>query len=103
MMTADNLPQPPGHLADDVQAVWRELVAAAGADAHRIVGPDLEAYAGQVARLRDAQRRLAAEGVIIEDSKTGQPVPHPALAIERAAQVEIRTWGNHFRPRGRTR
>lgn len=101
MIDADKMPQAPEHLPDDVREVWLELVTAAGADASRIVGPDLEAYAGQVARLRDAQRRIAAEGQIIEDPRTGKPIPHPALEIERVAQVEIRTWGNHFRPRGR--
>ena len=53
-----------------------------------------------MARLRDAQARLAAEGSIIADPK-GVPIPHPAIAIERAAQDEIRKWGNAFKPRRR--
>lgn len=89
-----SLTGPPAHLADDVAAVWIEVVAAYGSD--RIAGPGLEAYCGQVARLRDAQRRLAAEGTIVADPK-GNPVPHPAVAIERAAQDEIRKWGTQFR------
>ena len=31
----------------------------------------------------------------------GNPVPHPAIAIERAAQAEIRSWGAQFKPRRR--
>lgn len=90
----------PVHLPEDVAAVWAEVVAAYGEGAERIEGPDLEAYCGQVARLRDAQRRIAAEGQIVADPK-GHPIPHPALAIERAAQDEIRKWGSAFRPRRR--
>ena len=70
------------------------------ADDSRIAGPDLQAYCGQVARLRDAQTRLAAEGSVVADPK-GNPIPHPALAIEKAAQAEIRAWGSTFRPRRR--
>ena len=67
----------------------------------RIDGPDLEAYCGQVSRLRDAQAWIAEEGLIVADAK-GVPMPHPALLIERQAQDEIRKWGSAFRPaRGR--
>lgn len=54
----------------------------------------------KVARLRDAQQRLQREGLVIADPK-GNPVPHPAIAIERAAQAEIRSWGAQFKPRRR--
>ena len=84
----------------DVAAIWVEVVAAYGPGADAIEGPELEAYCGQVARLRDAQRRIEAEGLVISDPK-GNPVPHPALAVERTAQDEIRKWGDRFRPRRR--
>ena len=87
----------PEHLPADVAAVWIEVVEAVGA---QCAGPDLEAYAGQVARLRDAQSRIAAEGAIVADPK-GNPIPHPALAIEKSAQAEIRAWGDRFRRRPR--
>ena len=64
------------------------------------MGPDLEAYCSQVARMRDAQARVDAEGLVVADVK-GNPVPHPALSIEKAAQAEVRAWGERFR--GRTR
>lgn len=88
---------PPIHLPSDVAEVWVEH-AAAGLGQHKLNSPDFEAYAGQVCRLRDAQRRLSVEGLVIADPK-GNPVPHPALAIERAAQVELRQWGMAFKPR----
>ena len=84
----------PGHLPEDVAAVWQELHA----DQH--IGPDFEAYCGQVARLRDAQGRISREGLVVADAK-GQPIPHPALAIERQAQVEIRAWAGRFTGRRR--
>ena len=87
-------------MTTDVQEIRQEALAAYGDGADRIDGPDLEAFCGQVARLRDAQARLAAEGSIIADPK-GVPIPHPAIAIERAAQDEIRKWGNAFKPRRR--
>ena len=85
----------PRHLSAEAKRVWVELVEAAGTD--RIEGPDLEAYVGQVLILRDARKRIAKEGLITADPK-GFPVPHPAIAIERAAQDEIRKWGNTFKP-----
>lgn len=87
-------------MTTDVQEIRKEVLAAYGDGSDRIDGPDLEAFCGQVARLRDAQARLAAEGSIIADPK-GVPIPHPAIAIERAAQDEIRKWGNAFKPRRR--
>lgn len=84
----------PEHLPDDVSAVWRELVGGGATP-----GPDLEAYCGQVARLRDAQRRLNDEGLVIADPK-GFPIPHPAIQIELRAQEQIKKWGSRF-TRGR--
>lgn len=58
---------------------------------------DLEAMATQVARLREARWRVDEEGAIIADPK-GNAIPHPALAIERAAQAELRQWSMRFEP-----
>lgn len=77
---------------DEVRAVVEAVIESGGAAR---VTPELEAYAGQVVRLRDAQRRLAVEGSVVEDPK-GFPIQHPALAIERAAQEELRKWGDRF-------
>lgn len=87
----------PDHLDEDAAKVWREVVEAHHEPA-RIVGPDLEAYCGQVAMVRDARARIAREGTIIADER-GKPEPHPAIALERAAQKEIRDWGDKFRGR----
>lgn len=80
----------------DVNKIKAEILKAYGDGSERIDGPDLEAYSGQIARLRDAQTRIAEEGLIVRDAK-GQPIPHPAIAIEKAAQEEIRKWGDAFK------
>lgn len=83
----------PAHLPDDVQVVWVELESEGMSP-----GPGFEAYCGQVTRLRDAQRRVSAEGLVVADEK-GRPIPHPALEIERKAQAEVRAWADRFKQR----
>ena len=83
----------PEGMPDAERAIWQQMVAAGSPE-----GPELEAFVGQVARLREAQRRIAAEGLITADPK-GFPIPHPAIAIEKAAQAEIRAWGSKFAPK----
>lgn len=85
----------PVHLSPEVAEVWVEL---APTSPRR--GPDFEAYCAQVARVRDAQRRISSDGLVVADAK-GVPVPHPALEIERKAQAELRAWGGQFVKRGR--
>jgi len=67
----------------------RERIGPAASEA------DLEAFASQIARLRDSRRRIEAEGMIVADPK-GYPIPHPAIPIERAAQQEVRQWSARY-------
>lgn len=89
----------PEHLSPAARAVWDEVVAVA-ADPRDVEGPALEAFCVQVARMRDAQARIDTEGLVVADEK-GRPVPHPAVALEKQAQAEVRAWGERFRPRRR--
>lgn len=91
----------PEHLSVEAKRVWAEVevaFASMGVDVSRIAGADLEAYCVQVARMRDAQSRIDGEGLVVADEK-GRPVPHPAIELERKAQVEVRAWGDRFRPK----
>jgi P27 family predicted phage terminase small subunit len=82
----------PEHLSPEARAVWAATVARKpGCE-----GPDLEAYCVQVSRMRDAQARIDREGIVVADAK-GNPIPHPALAIEKSAQVEVRAWSERFK------
>lgn len=92
-----NLFPAPARLDPEAAAVWAEVVEQHH-DPARIVGPDLEAYCGQVALQRTLRERIATEGPIVADAK-GEPEPHPAVVLERAAQKEIRDWGDKFRGR----
>ena len=83
----------PEGMPEAERRIWQQMV-----DAGSPEGPELEAFVGQVARLREAQRRIAAEGLITADPK-GYPIPHPAIAIEKSAQAEIRAWGSKFAPK----
>lgn len=77
---------PPSHLSPAAQAAWLEQLAANETPSSLV---SLESMAVQMARARDAQARIDAEGLVIAGAK-GEPVAHPALAIERAAMAEVR-------------
>jgi len=86
----------PSYLADDVAAVWCEIMAKVHhTEIENMATPEFDAYCGAIARLRDAQRRISDEGAIIPDGKQN-PIPHPALAIERASMDQLRRWGSRF-------
>ena len=85
----------PERLSDAARDVWDGIVAAHPSP-EWIVGADLEAYCVQVARMRDAQARIDREGLLVPDAK-GNPMPHPAIAVEKAAHAEVRAWGSRFR------
>lgn len=78
----------PKHLSEAVAAVWMEV--APELERKRLTAAQIEAYAVCVARMRDAQRRVDAEGLIVADEK-GRPVPHPALAIEKSCRAELKS------------
>lgn len=87
----------PSHLSAAAQEAWREFTADMTPKiADGIERAALEAYCTAVARHRDAQSRIDREGALIADDK-GRPIPHPALAIERAAASELRAWLQRYR------
>ena len=88
----------PAHLSEPEAQAWQELAGRWPDKVPMPEGAEFEAWLGQVARLREAQRALAKDGLIVADPK-GIPMPHPALEIERRAQIELRTWGDKFDPR----
>lgn len=81
----------PAHLSESAATVWAELT-----DGGVIPAPGFDAYCNQIAIERKAAAKIDAEGLIVSDSK-GNPVPHPALDIQRKAQAEVRAWAGKFR------
>lgn len=92
-----SLPEPPGRLSKRAAAVWREIVAEHGAHAHLIVGPVFEEYCEALAVSREAHERVAAEGMIVSDTK-GFPIDHPALAIGARAERTVERLAPQFQP-----
>lgn len=87
--------EPPASLVGEALAAWNELVTGEEAPGQRAM---LEGVAVQIGRARDARRRVDEEGMIIAGDK-GAAVPHPALAIERAAQEQVRKWAESAKSR----
>jgi hypothetical protein len=78
----------PATLPEHLSGIWDETAP----KVRRAIGPlGLEALCGQIFRMRDAQERITRDGAIVADAK-GNPCPHPALAIEKQAQGEVRAW-----------
>ena len=81
-----------------VETIKAEILAGWPKGQPQPSGPEFEAYCGTVARLRDAQARLETDGSIIADAK-GNPIQHPALAIEKSCGERLQKWGRRFEPR----
>lgn len=80
--------KPPGHLSPAAATIWAEV--APELTHKRATAGVIEAYVVCLARMRDAQDRVDREGLLIADEK-GRPIPHPALAIERACRAELKS------------
>lgn len=78
----------PKTLPDHLSVIWDEMK---GQIYESIQPAGLEALCVQVHRMRDAQMRIQEDGAVVNDGK-GTAVPHPAIAIEKAAGAEVRTW-----------
>lgn len=78
----------PPTLSEGQRAIWDEV--APGLERKLVPAGTIEAYVVCLYRMRDAQARVDREGLLIADEK-GRPIPHPALAIERACRSELKT------------
>lgn len=80
----------PEHLSQAAKSVWSEVVPALLRRRPVPAMGTIEAYVVCLSRMRDAQGRVDREGLLIADEK-GRPIPHPALAIERACRSELKS------------
>lgn len=81
----------PEHLSPSARDIWDEVMLDRPEIGPLLLRSALEAYCAQVGRMRDAQTRVDNEGLVVADEK-GRPIPHPALEIERQAQIQARLW-----------
>lgn len=82
----------PASLDPELASLWDEFVPQVSP---KITPLGLEALCIQVQSMRTARQRVDEEGMLIEDAK-GNAMPHPGIAIAKAAQVEIRNWITKF-------
>lgn len=87
----------PAHLPEAILVEYDRIMAEWPDEVPAPYGPRFEAFLGQIARLHEAQRLIDKDGLIVPDLK-GNPMAHPAIAIEKAAQAEVRAWGEEFSP-----
>jgi hypothetical protein len=87
-MSLDDMMKVPKGLPDHIGVIWKEMLPQVRPT---IGAAGMEALCTQVYRMRDAQKRITAEGIVVADAK-GNPCPHPALAVEKQAQGEVRAW-----------
>lgn len=86
-------------MSDQGKQLWALTLNELSARARsQITSAALEAIVGQTLAGREARDRVAAEGMVIADPK-GNPIPHPALGIERAASAEVRAWSRDLASR----
>ncbi|QOC28882.1 P27 family phage terminase small subunit [Microbacterium hominis] len=82
---------PPERLDEEGREVWRDVVErgaiAPGVDEHT-----LEAYCALVVRWRDASRRIAEDGLVVDGGEKRGAIVHPALAAERQLAQQLREW-----------
>jgi len=87
-----NRPPPPS-LPDGMRDLWCELSAGIP---ERVPDAKVEGLVTAMHRLRDARSRIANEGSVVADAR-GNPVAHPAIAIEKQAGAEVRAWMKEIR------
>lgn len=88
--------QPPAHLADDVRAIWAEVLE--HLPAGRKVDPiRFEVYCEQLLAFRVAAADVRENGVSIEDAQ-GRTIRNPSIDALTAMTKQLNTWGAEFAP-----
>ena len=78
----------PAWVCAEVSAIWDEIALMV----RPAIGPvGMEALCTQIRRMRDAAKRIEAEGLVVADPR-GNPVAHPGIVVEKGAQAEVRRW-----------
>lgn len=94
-----NSDQPPGHLSENAQAIWRAVIDQAESPGRRVfLLQALEAWD----RADQARRQIGSEGLTTTTKSTGVVHVHPLVKVERDNRTLFaRLWGKlafHFNP-----
>ena len=79
--------EPPEHLSADSKKWWRSIVTDFYLEAHHV--RLLQGCCESWDRAETARRRVAKEGVFVED-RFGKPKAHPGVDVERKARDQFR-------------
>lgn len=85
----------PQHLDARAADVWRDVYPTVEERFQPGDEVQLAALCVQIVRLRDAQARIDAEGLIVLGGR-GQPMQHPAIPVERDAGTAVRALAQRF-------
>ena len=99
------IPKMPAGLPKPAQTLWRntiEIMSEAGV-LDQVDGPIVESFVMTMHRMREARKVIEREGMFIEGQRG--PTKHPAVAVERDCQIEVRQLADHLGigPSGRAR
>lgn len=88
-LSRPDLPDAPEHLSDEARDLWGKYVVDHNLyDTNQLthLNTAMEAFD----RMRQAQKVVTNDGILVEDSK-GKPLPHPAIKIEERARMAMIT------------
>lgn len=95
--TMKTVPEPPEWIGESAAAEWRRVapdLIARGRLNDADLG-SLESYCLAIGTVRDMQRKIAAEGAVIDDPRRG-PRKHPAMSIQKEAMNSARLLANEL-------
>lgn len=86
-MFAEDAPNPPGHLSEEAQRLWRRVAHEYVLETHgyELLTAAFEAWD----RARQARQTLDRDGLTVTD-RYGQVKPHPCVQIERDSRNQFR-------------
>lgn len=88
---ASPAPEPPAHLSERAQSLWRDLVPRRARSPERLVL--LRAALEALDRADAAQEALAREGMVLRTETTGVTHVHPLVKVEeKSRQLFARIW-----------
>lgn len=87
-------PKAPDHFGEIAAEIWKSTlksVKKAGFQIDELDRQCFEAFCSAAATIRDCDRLLARDGLVVDGGRDG-PKRHPAAAVKNAALVQLRSY-----------
>ena len=95
--------KPPEHMAPAVAEAWAYVTRGIFEECVAEEAAAFEAYAIALCGLREAQRRITEEGMVVSDARDN-PIRHPAVSIAKDLGADVAKWSERFaKPKYRRR